>query len=97
LPRLTGSSSIRSADNSLGGDQNGWRLPGFIIVGDTLRNVDPVKVFSPAFLPDKFQETKLTRLRESVLNLKTLMPGKSERCAAFALLSKACSSPAATT
>jgi hypothetical protein len=45
-------------------------LPGFVVVGDTMGNVDPVKVYGSAFLPASFQSTRLGSLKEPIPNLR---------------------------
>jgi hypothetical protein len=54
-------------------------LPGFVVLGNTLGNVDPTKVFSSAFLPAEFQGTRLTDLKEPLPNLKPRMTEVDQR------------------
>ena len=54
-------------------------LPGFVVLGNTLGNVDPVKVFSSAFLPAEFQGTRLTSLKEPIPNLKSPLDDDEQR------------------
>jgi hypothetical protein len=54
-------------------------LPGFVVLGNTLGNVDPTKVFSSAFLPAEFQGTRLTDLKEPLPNLKPRMTEVNQR------------------
>lgn len=46
-------------------------LPGFVVLGNTLGNVDATKVFSSAFLPAEFQGTRISSLKEPIPNLKS--------------------------
>jgi hypothetical protein len=54
-------------------------LPGFVVVGDTLGNVDAVKVFGSAFLPASFQSTRLGSLKEPIPNLRPQKPLEQQR------------------
>jgi len=45
-------------------------LPGFVVLGDTMGNVDPVKVFGSAFLPAAYQSTRVGSLKEPIPNLQ---------------------------
>jgi hypothetical protein len=54
-------------------------LPGFVVVGDTLGNVDAVKVFGSAFLPASFQSTRLGSLKEPIPNLRPQKPLAEQR------------------
>src|SRR5207244_3131565 len=54
-------------------------LPGFVVVGDTLGNVDPVKVYGSAFLPASFQSTRLGSLKEPIPNLRSQKPLDEQR------------------
>ena len=46
-------------------------LPGFVVLGNTLGNVDATKVFSSAFLPAEYQGTRITSVSEPLPNLKS--------------------------
>lgn len=46
-------------------------LPGFVVLGDVMGNVDATKVFSSAFLPAEFQGTRLSNLKQPIPNLKS--------------------------
>ena len=54
-------------------------LPGFVVLGNTLGNVDATKVFSSAFLPAEFQGTRLTSLKEPIPNLKSPLDESEQR------------------
>lgn len=54
-------------------------LPGFVVLGNVLGNVDPTKVFSAAFLPAEYQGTRLTDLKEPLPNLKPRMAELEQR------------------
>lgn len=54
-------------------------LPGFIVLGNTLGNVDATKVFSSAFLPSEFQATRLSSLKEPIPNLKSPIDESQQR------------------
>ncbi len=54
-------------------------LPGFVVLGNTLGNVDANKVFSSAFLPAEFQGTRLTSLKEPIPNLKSSLDQAEQR------------------
>lgn len=54
-------------------------LPGFVVLGNTLGNVDPVKVFGSSFLPAEFQGTKLMTLKEPIPNLKSPLKQDQQR------------------
>jgi hypothetical protein len=45
-------------------------LPGFVVLGEPIGNVDQTKAFGAAFLPATHQGTRLAGLREPVPNLK---------------------------
>lgn len=45
-------------------------LPGFVVLGRVMGNVDATKVFSSAFLPAEFQGTQLPSLQDPIPNLK---------------------------
>lgn len=54
-------------------------LPGFVVLGDVMSNVDATKVFSSAFLPAEFQATKLASLKEPIPNLKSPLDPHEQR------------------
>jgi hypothetical protein len=54
-------------------------LPGFVVVGDTMGIVDPVKVYGSAFLPASFQSTRLGSLKEPIPNLRPPKPLDEQR------------------
>jgi hypothetical protein len=54
-------------------------LPGFVVVGDVMSNVDATKVFSSAFLPAEFQGTRLESLKEPIPNLKSPLDADQQR------------------
>jgi hypothetical protein len=54
-------------------------LPGFVVLGEVMGNVDATKVFSSAFLPAEFQGTRLTNLKEPIPNLKPAAAVASQR------------------
>jgi hypothetical protein len=54
-------------------------LPGFVVLGNTMGNVDATKVFSSAFLPAEFQGTRLTSLKEPIPNLKSSLDEHEQR------------------
>ena len=54
-------------------------LPGFVVLGNVLGNVDATKVFSAAFLPAEYQGTRLTDLKEPLPNLKPRMAENAQR------------------
>ncbi len=54
-------------------------LPGFVVLGNTMGNVDATKVFSSAFLPAEFQGTRLPSLKEPIPNLKSPLDKAEQR------------------
>jgi hypothetical protein len=54
-------------------------LPGFVVLGNTMGNVDATKVFSSAFLPAEYQGTRLTSLKEPIPNLKSPLDETEQR------------------
>ena len=54
-------------------------LPGFVVLGNTMGNVDATKVFSSAFLPAEYQGTRLTSLKEPLPNLKSPLTPAEQR------------------
>lgn len=54
-------------------------LPGFVVLGNTMGNVDATKVFSSAFLPAEFQGTRLASLKEPIPNLKSPLDEAEQR------------------
>jgi hypothetical protein len=54
-------------------------LPGFVVLGNVMGNVDATKVFSSAFLPAEFQGTRLASLKEPIPNLKSPFEPKEQR------------------
>jgi hypothetical protein len=60
------------------GNEN-QNLPGFVVVGDTMGNVDPVKVYGSAFLPASYQSTRLGSLKEPIPNLRPQKPLDEQR------------------
>jgi hypothetical protein len=54
-------------------------LPGFVVLGNTMSNVDPTKVFSSAFLPAEYQGTRLTSVDEPLPNLDSPLEGDEQR------------------
>jgi len=54
-------------------------LPGFVVLGNTMGNVDATKVFSSAFLPAEFQGTRLPSLKEPIPNLKSPLDNVEQR------------------
>jgi len=54
-------------------------LPGFVVLGNVMGNVDATKVFSSAFLPAEFQATRLSNLKEPIPNLKSPLTDAEQR------------------
>ncbi len=54
-------------------------LPGFVVLGDTMGNVDAVKVYGSAFLPAAYQSTRLSSLKEPIPNLQPQKPQGEQR------------------
>jgi hypothetical protein len=54
-------------------------LPGFVVLGETMGNVDAVKVFGSAFLPAAYQSTRVTSLKEPIPNLRPQKPVGEQR------------------
>jgi hypothetical protein len=54
-------------------------LPGFVVLGNVMGNVDATKVFSSAFLPAEFQGTRLPNLKEPIPNLKSPLADEEQR------------------
>lgn len=54
-------------------------LPGFVVLGDVMGNVDATKVFSSAFLPAEFQGTRLSNLKEPIPNLRSPLDEAEQR------------------
>jgi membrane-anchored protein YejM (alkaline phosphatase superfamily) len=54
-------------------------LPGFVVLGEVMGNVDATKVFSSAFLPAEFQGTRLSNLKEPIPNLKSPLHEAEQR------------------
>jgi hypothetical protein len=54
-------------------------LPAFVVLGNTMSNVDPTKVFSSAFLPAEYQGTRLTSIDEPIPNLESVLNGDDQR------------------
>lgn len=54
-------------------------LPGFVVLGGVMGNVDATKVFSSAFLPAEFQGTQLPNLREPIPNLRSPLSEGEQR------------------
>ena len=54
-------------------------LPGFVVLGNVMGNVDATKVFSSAFLPAEFQGTRLANLKEPIPNLKSPLADDEQR------------------
>jgi hypothetical protein len=54
-------------------------LPGFVVLGNVMSNVDATKVFSSAFLPAEFQGTRLESLKEPIPNLKSPLTSAEQR------------------
>ncbi|QDU27145.1 hypothetical protein ETAA8_22300 [Anatilimnocola aggregata] len=54
-------------------------LPGFVVLGNVMGNVDATKVFSSAFLPAEFQGTRLPNLKEPIPNLKSPIAETEQR------------------
>ena len=54
-------------------------LPGFVVLGNVMGNVDATKVFSSAFLPAEFQGTRLANLKEPIPNLKSPLADEEQR------------------
>jgi len=54
-------------------------LPGFVVLGNVMGNVDATKVFSSAFLPAEFQGTRLANLKEPIPNLKSPLANEAQR------------------
>jgi hypothetical protein len=54
-------------------------LPGFVVLGNVMGNVDATKVFSSAFLPAEFQGTRLSSLKEPIPNLKSPIADEEQR------------------
>ncbi len=54
-------------------------LPGFVVLGNTLGNVDATKVFSSAFLPAEYQGTRIANLNEPIPNLISPLDGQQQR------------------
>jgi hypothetical protein len=54
-------------------------LPGFVVLGDTMGNVDQVKVFGSAFLPAAYQSTRVSSLKEPIPNLLPQKPPGEQR------------------
>lgn len=54
-------------------------LPGFVVLGKVMGNVDANKVFSSGFLPAEFQGTQLPNLQEPIPNLKSPLVESDQR------------------
>lgn len=54
-------------------------LPGFVVLGNVMSNVDATKVFSSAFLPAEFQGTQLPNLKEPIPNLHSPLAESEQR------------------
>jgi hypothetical protein len=54
-------------------------IPGFVVLGDTMGNVDAVKVYGSAFLPAAYQSTRLGSLKEPIPNLRPQKPMDEQR------------------
>jgi hypothetical protein len=54
-------------------------LPGFVVLGNVMGNVDATKVFSSAFLPAEFQGTRLANSKEPIPNLKSPLADEEQR------------------
>src|SRR5262245_3228174 len=54
-------------------------LPGFVVLGEPIGNVDQVKTFGAAFLPAAHQGTRLTNLREPIPNLQARLAPAEQR------------------
>lgn len=54
-------------------------LPGFVVLGNVMSNVDATKVFSSSFLPAEFQGTRLASLKEPIPNLKSPLDPDEQR------------------
>lgn len=54
-------------------------LPGFVVLGNTLGNVDATKVFSSAFLPAEYQGTRISSLKEPIPNLTSPLDEAEQR------------------
>lgn len=54
-------------------------LPGFVVLGSVMGNVDANKVFSSAFLPAEYQGTQLPNLKEPIPNLRTGLSASEQR------------------
>ncbi|MFO0947364.1 MAG: DUF1501 domain-containing protein [Planctomycetota bacterium] len=54
-------------------------LPGFVVLGKVMGNVDATKVFSSAFLPAEFQGTQLPSLSDPIPNLRARLETPEQR------------------
>lgn len=54
-------------------------LPGFVVLGKVMGNVDATKVFSSSFLPAEFQGTQLPNLKEPIPNLRSPLAASEQR------------------
>lgn len=54
-------------------------LPGFVVLGEPIGNVDQAKAFGAAFLPAAHQGTRLGNLREPIPNLKPRLAPDRQR------------------
>jgi len=54
-------------------------LPGFVVLGSVMGNVDATKVFSSSFLPAEFQGTQLPNLAEPIPNLRSPLSESEQR------------------
>jgi hypothetical protein len=54
-------------------------IPGFVVLGDTMGNVDQVKVFGSSFLPAAYQSTRLSSMKEPIPNLRPQKPLGEQR------------------
>lgn len=54
-------------------------LPGFLVLGEPIGNVDQAKAFGAAFLPAALQGTRITNLNDPIPNLRALLPAGEQR------------------
>lgn len=54
-------------------------LPGFVVLGEPIGNVDQAKAFGAAFLPAAHQGTRLVNLREPIANLQPRLAPAEQR------------------
>jgi len=54
-------------------------LPGFLVLGEPIGNVDQAKAFGAAFLPAAHQGTRITNFRDPIPNLRARLPASDQR------------------